>query len=204
MRRGLTFVELLLAVAVFAILLVGLSSHLQGSVVAWRRVTSTTEELQRIRVTMERLRSDLANAFVFDSSVAWSPPPTFQSDHLSCYTLLMSHTRDVPDEVRFITYAREAREGKTVLVRTIQTPEQAHATPPGPGAQEVFLEDVEAFGIRYGEWPQGAPELAWRTDWTNLQAMPYLVELTVTLEEGATAPREIRQVFVIPTGSLTP
>ena len=86
-RAGLTFVELLMAATIFAILAVGFSAHLRGGVLAWRRATSTLERLQEIRVVYDRLGSDLTNAIVFDPSGVWQPEMAFGTEAIPVESL---------------------------------------------------------------------------------------------------------------------
>jgi len=65
-RAGLTFVELLIAATIFAILGVGLSSHLRAAMVVWRRTNDAADQSQRVRILLRRMGQDLANATVIN------------------------------------------------------------------------------------------------------------------------------------------
>ncbi len=213
LNRGLTFVELLLAVAVFAILMTGLSSHLRGSVVVWRRVTSTAEHLQRIRVTFDRLRNDLAQAFLFAPTAtttppgpSWTPEPKLEETQLKCYTIQAPQKTDEPHEVVVVTYRLD---GNT-LIRQVQTAQEAHAASTNPtrdnqGKEEQLLKDVAQVKFEYGSWSTPAGnKIDWLDPWDFSQhGLPQLVKVTVTFpqKKDAPEPRTVQETFVIPVGT---
>lgn len=200
--KGLTFVELLMAMTVFATLLVGLSSHVRGSVVAWRRVTSTTERLQRVRVALDWLTADVTNAFVFDPSQTWQPGHQFASDRFSCYTIQPSSAAQGADgnQVLVVSYTVEPSASPTVLTRTVRSVREA--ADGLPGQSHPLLDQVEAFALRYGVWDQTTNRLVWIDRWDDQGQVPGFVRVALTMKgsAGAAAVRTI----LIPTGSLSP
>ena len=201
-ERGLTFIELLMAVTVFATLLVGLSSHVRGSVVAWRRVTSTTERLQRVRVALERLPADVTNAFVFDPSQTWQPGHQFASDRFSCYTIQPSSAAQGSDTNRvvFVTYTMEPSESPMVLTRTVRSVREA--SDGVPGESHPLLDEVEGFALRYGVWDATMNRLVWIDRWDDQGQVPGVVRVALTMKASAGA--AVEQTMLIPTGSLSP
>ena len=199
---GLTLVELLMAVTVFATLLVGLSSHVRGSVVAWRRVTSTTERLQRVRVALEWLTADVTNAFVFDPSQVWQPGHRFASDRLSCYTIQPSSAEQALDghQAVFVSYSVEPSESPTVLTRTVRTVREA--ADGLPGRSYPLLDQVDAFALRFGVWDQETSRLIWIDQWNDQGQLPGVVRVTLTMK--ASPGVAVEQAMLIPTGSLSP
>ena len=204
--RGLTFVELLMAATIFSILLVGVSGHLRGTVMAWRRATSTVEQLQQTRVALDRLGEDLANAFVFEATETWTPLALFAAGQLQFYTVRQGRTGAEGDRgVRFVTYALEPEDEALSLVRTSRTAQEAAWDLPTP--PQSLLRPIQSLSIRYAalmevEGGQETSQLEWLTDWQDPTKLPKLVEVTVELGGSAAVPQRVRQVFVIPHGSL--
>lgn len=203
-RRGLTFVELLMAVTMFSILIVGVFAHLQAGVLAWRRSTSTIEHLQRTRVALDRLGQDLANAVVFDPSGTWEPQHAFEGARLQFYTVRPEGMGAQPGgAVWFVTYTRSEDAETAALTRSAQTVQQAKANfQPTPAR---LVAPMTKFAIRYGY--QGSQEpsstIVWDPTWDGTPAeLPKLVEVTIEFDAGVVSPREVRHVFVIPSGIL--
>ena len=201
-RRGLTLVELLMAVAIFAILGVGLSSHLRGATLAWRRAMEETEASQRLRVAMEQLERDLANATLFDGTGSWTPAPVFGSQELHWYTRRPGLRDGDPASVRYVAYALGA-DG--ALTRTSMTPQEAHAA----AAQvepSVLVRGVASLEVRYAVMEPsaggGAATLSWLDDWESTEQLPGLVEVRLTMTESAAGPSAVRRAMRVPTGSL--
>lgn len=57
---GFTFIELLLAAAITAILLAGLTLHLRGGLLAWRRTITALEAMAHTRAQLERCAREVA------------------------------------------------------------------------------------------------------------------------------------------------
>ncbi len=208
-RQGLTFVELLIAGAIFAILLVGLSAHLRGNVMAWHRATTTVEQLQQVRVALERWEADLAGGLVFDPGGAWMPQQTFDSTRVQWYVVRPGQAgSSATGRVWFVTYELQPDGQGMALTRSSQTVAQAASTI--AAVPERLLRDVQSLVIRYGSVASsaesaGQPQtITWTSSWTDLTQTPRLIEVTLELGSHWAITRQLRQVFVIPSGSLTP
>ena len=127
-RRGLTFIELLMAATIFSMLLVGVSGHLRGNVVAWRRTISITDDLQQARIALDQVERDLVHACVFEETKTWTPLPVFTETTLQYYTVVPSASADANDDgsVRFVTYALDTDHDVTSLTKSSQTIQEAH------------------------------------------------------------------------------
>lgn len=203
--RGFTFVELLIASTMMAVLFLGLAAHLQGGIMVWQRATQTAERLQRTRVALDRLDRDLANAMTLDSREAAYgddpgklPPPQFGSQELRWYTVEPDPV-DRMGSVRVVTYACREKGGVVGLWRTSVLISQARAKI--EPAAELVLPGCERLSVRYGYLPvdESGP-IAWREQWKPdpTTALPRLVE--VSLESAG---YRTRRVCPIPIGTLT-
>ena len=197
---GLTFVELLMAATIFSILMVGLSTHLRGGIVAWRRATVTIDELQQRRMALERLTQDLANGVVVETRP--DSPVAFGPEALAFYTV--QPVRGMSQDnarVWLVTYHLQQTAETKALVRQAQTIRQAQARLEPQTTQ--LLAHVERLTIRYGSLPEGnEPQIVWRTSWDDRSQFPQLLEMTVELNGPPILPRTIRAVVVAPSGSL--
>lgn len=206
-RRGLTFVELLMAATIFSILLVGVSGHLRGSMVAWRRAVSFTDDLQQARVSLAQLEGDLSHAFAFGELPAWEPHPVFTNTELQFYTIAPRPQAGEGDagSVRFVTYTLDTADEVTSLTKTSQTVQEAHADPAHRTAEpQRLLQPVESWSVEYGWLPAGASTMEWTTPWDHPNQLPKLVKITVRLSRPFPTQRQLRVVVTIPAGTLTP
>jgi len=220
-KRGLTFVELLMAATLFSILMVGLSTHLRGGILAWRRVQVMVDELQRVRVALERLTQDLANALVLDSRADAIPKTLFAADTLQFLTTQPSPipaasadwrgpatggiggagAHQAASRIWVVTYRLDDGTQPSALLRSAQTVRAARASL--ETRTDTLLANVKRLAIRYGYLSNtAAPGIEWRTTWDDPAQLPKLLELTIELERPSALPRQIRRVVVIPQGIL--
>ena len=206
-HRGFTFVELLIAGVMFGILMAALSGHLRATLVAWRRATTTVEQLQRARIGLERFERDLATAFIYEPAGQWSPKPEFGGDHLRTYLVRGNGTSG---KVWCVTYDLQSDSLHTALARTSQTIAQAAGNI--PGAIDTVLTDVSRLQLRYGTMATAGPGtpgqvgglITWTNSWTDVSQSPRLIEVTLELGSSWVIPHTVRHVVVVPSGSLTP
>ena len=199
--RGLTLVELLMAVTIFALLTVGLSAHLRGAAVAWRRTIHETEALQRLRVAVEQLERDLANATLFDGGGQWTPAPVFERERLAWYARRPGLRENDPASLRYVDYHLDASSG--TLMRTTLPVQMAHAalsTEP-----DALLRGVTSMSVRYAlaqPSADGSGAVQWVDQWTQEGRLPGLVEVEWQVEDEAGARRRIRRTIHVPSGTL--
>jgi type II secretion system protein J len=210
----LTFVELLMAATLFSILMVGLSAHLRGGILAWRRAQVMVDELQRVRVALERLTQDLANAVLVDSRADATPKTLFAADALQFLTTQpppglsavpsgtgQAGAHQAASRIWVVTYRLDDGIQPSALLRSAQTVRAARASL--EARTDTLLANVKRLAIRYGYLSNtAAPGVEWRATWDDPAQLPKLLELTIELERPSALPRQIRRVVVIPQGIL--
>lgn len=211
LRRGFTFVELLIAATMISVLFVGLGTHLRGGLTVWQRATETGEALQRREAAWERLERDLANAVIYDERVeAYGlergklPQPQFGADSARFFTV-SSPTRQMLPSVRFVTYACKATGEQGGFVRTSQSVGAARAKiSPAPADHTRLLPECQLLSFQYAYRPAGTPAgpgVEWRAEWPDQAAellkLPRLVRVSI-----GTGGRLRERVFAVPTGDL--
>ncbi|MDP3723573.1 MAG: type II secretion system protein GspJ [Candidatus Omnitrophota bacterium] len=211
MHDGFTFVELIIAATIFSVLVTGLTSHLRGGGIVWRRTTETVEALQRQRAALDQVARDLGNAVIYDTNQeaygteAPKPPlPRFAPDGMDWFTVSLSLSRSALPSIRFVTYRCEELDGVQGLWRTSQSVGEARARQATP-VPELVLEGCRGLSLRYAYAPvvdDGQP-LEWRPQWPGgsggtLQ-LPRLVEVTARMESG----QVLQRVAAVPAGVLT-
>lgn len=209
LRRGFTFVELLVAATMLSILFLGLGAHLRGGLAVWQRATLTVETIRRRQVALDRLERDLANAVVYDERDAsygveegTLPRPRFDDAGAAWFTVSRRTARQLPD-VRFVTYACADIEGVPGFWRTSQSVGEARVR--REPAAERLLPECEQLSFRYAVVPPPGPSstapgaFEWQAQWPGSErALPHLVELSVRFRSGD----EITRLFAIPIGAF--
>ena len=204
----MTFVELLLAATMIAVLMVGFAAHLHGGVLAWRRAVAITEDVQRTRVALDQLGRDLSNAFDFDPAADQStlqPPLVIEASRLTFFSVRSTDAAGAPTaEPLVVTY--ELSNGK--LVRLARGLREARAIAKGNALEtaqpSVVLDGVNAWSIWFAYKPQDPTkgDLEWKPSWDYPNELPRLCEITITLKRGPKAAEAIRHTFVLPSGVL--
>ena len=216
-RVGLTFVELLIAATIFAILGVGLSTHLRAAVTIWRRTNDEAEQSQQVRITLRRLAQDLADATVISPQPKPDAPeaPLFDSGRLAFITVAPG--RDgLPQSARVQHVVYEvvpqlstidaSMEGPG-LVRRIQSYAALRAgetSEPSARVQtSVILPGVppDGFQLRCAYRSSAEPR-GWafiRKPWSLSDRLPRLVEVTIKQEPPTTGSQRIKPVRIVTT-----
>ncbi len=218
-RGGLTFVELLLAVTMVAILFVGLGTHLRGGIAVWRRVTQSTEARQGVRAAIDRMSRDLSGAFIFDdrpeayaAQTEWAlAPAELNGNSVAVYTAA-SRQWDESSSVRRVSYWCGRSGEQTGLWRSSWSVAQVRAKQ-GPDP-ELILADCEAHSLKYAYLRSDDPgrqsePIEWRAAWQETpKFLPRLIDVTLTVagrpdpQGNAAARRTLETVMMIPAGVL--
>ncbi|MBI4341697.1 MAG: prepilin-type N-terminal cleavage/methylation domain-containing protein [Candidatus Omnitrophica bacterium] len=217
--RGLTFVELLLAVTMVAILFAGLSTHLRGGIRVWQRVTQSTEARQQLSVALERMSRDLAHAIVLDARPeAYAPtsdaallPVELNGEELAVYTAA-SRQWGEPAAIRRVSYWCGQLGEQQGLWRSSWSVAQVWAKR-GPDP-ELLVPECDTLSLAYAYLRSDDPSrqsepLDWRTEWQDSpQALPRLIRMRLAIARTATAvrvaPSALETVFLVPAGVLRP
>ena len=218
-RGGLTFVELLLAVTMVAILFVGLGTHLRGGIVVWQRVTQSTQARQGVRMAIERMNRDLTGAFIFDdhpeayaTQTEWAlAPAELNNDSIAVYTAA-SRQWDEPSSVRRVSYWCGRVGEQTGLWRSSWSVAQVRAKK-GPDP-ELILADCEGLSLKYAYLRSDDPDrqsepVEWHTAWQETpKFLPRLIDVTLTVagrpspQGSAAARRTLETIMMVPVGVL--
>ncbi|MBI4343220.1 MAG: prepilin-type N-terminal cleavage/methylation domain-containing protein [Candidatus Omnitrophica bacterium] len=203
-RRGLTFVELLVAATMLAVLIGGLAGHLRGGLAVWQRASAQMDTAQRRRVAWERLERDLRNALRYDERPdAYGPQegalplPLFEAGGLAWFTLAAPGPGEAP-AVQYVTYGCGDVGATAGLWRTSLGAAAARAKQVQPAA-ELVLPECEVLSVEYAFRPQDASQpLAWRSQWLEPLQLPQLVRVSLLLASG----EQVQRTMAIPRGVL--
>jgi len=182
-RAGFTLVEILAAVAILSLVLVGVYGLWSGSLRGWRRGGEATEVFQRQRVVMETL-AQLAQSVVYFSTspnlyaVVGIKNPGL-GDSVSFVTasdafLPPSEATDVG--MRRVTISLEQDDYRRTYLAIVNQPALGVTDDSKQELQaHVVSMDVSGFFVRYLDPRDGA----WYDKWEELNLIPAAMEFTV-------------------------
>ena len=203
-QSGFTFIELIIATTMLAVLFIGLGAHLRGGITVWRQVTSMGDRLQRQRLALERLERDWADAIVYDDRTTSYgdeegklPWPQLGESSMAWFTASPA-TRQSPVRARVVSYRCTEHDGIQGLWRTSQSIGEARARrqPPVP---ELILPGCQQLVIEYAVFPKEPTQpLEWQTQWDDPEkALPRLLKVMIDQGNGSS----ITRWFENPIGS---
>ena len=201
-RRGLTFVELLVASLIFSLLLVGLTGHLRGGLTAWRRSVTTMDDLERVDALLNQCTQDFANAVLLDARPDAPLRPLFTADAVHMASIVRSRgPSGAGTDVQWITYAVGDQPQGRRLLRSAQPLQAAIAGE--PPAWQPLPAEMEQLAVRYGYLSAtSGTEVEWRPSWDDAAHLPRLVEVTLQRSTMTLRPQVLRRLLVIPGGAL--
>jgi type II secretion system protein J len=223
-RSGFTLLELLLSMAIVAVLSITLYASFNIMTSAKRRAEATVRPTRAVAVAMELIAQDLENAVVPSQTSATTAPPTAlslfggflgaheggvgtEADWVEFHTMgndAMPNAGPMSEGVRRVDWGVINEGASTVLVRQVTrnllAPVEVEPTP------QIICRNVRAFAIKYYDG------YTWYDQWdSTLTASPLplvvQVDLTVTVPDPRGDTREpevyhVTRMISIPTAKL--
>jgi general secretion pathway protein J len=199
-RRGFTLLELMLALAILAGLLVVLFGGLRVGLAAWRQGDQRVEAHAHLRSLAELLAQSVAAAFPYRQARAEGGEPMLQfvgeEGRLSFVTFAPPFPADLPVAFTAVTFARAEgeRPGLAVRQKALPNVEPFEATEP-----VFFDESVTRVSFRYLR-----PGGGWQSGWDGEaeEGLPQAVQ--VALEASLGGRRESLPPLTITIQARTP
>lgn len=209
-QQGFTLIEVLIAIAVLAIMMTLAWSSITGAVTAKRNLEDSQERDHEIRVGLARMVRDLSSAYISANE---------EQSVLERRTMFIGKSDGTVDELKFssmahrilwananeseqtiITYQAEADledSSLTNLVRREQrrpTNDTSSRRDKEPAELDVLIRDVERVKLEYYDWK----DKSWKERWDSTQAdgergrVPTRVRITLEIEqEDADGDKEV-------------
>jgi general secretion pathway protein J len=179
--RGFSLMEVLAALALLAILLLGVYSGVRSTTLSTSRGSAVIARLDEVRAAREFFRRQLASA----TALPWKTreggmPVVFEGDseHLRFVSALPGYLGKLGPQVIEVRLAEDEHHGHALEARFAPLPgSQVTVT---EGAHDVLLTRVSAVRLRYAA--RGSSE--WHDGWNDPLSLPGAVEISVVPEEG--------------------
>lgn len=185
MRRqaGFTLMEVLAALALLALLLVGVYSGIRTATHSVRAGSAAVERLDAVRSTQQFLRRELEQAMTEQLAANDKDEAIFfkgDAHTMSFVAPLPGYLGKLGPQAQTLRLVDNGKGGQRLEVSFALLP--PGGKPLKSGAPQVLLEDVHTGSFHYrGLDSQGHPG-AWRDDWPEGDRLPQLVRIDLALD----------------------
>jgi prepilin-type N-terminal cleavage/methylation domain-containing protein len=184
MRRGLTLVELLIAASIFSAVTVSIYAAFSTGVLSYRKLDASFEVYQGARVVLNRLESDLRQAFAYRRADSAFQASRQKIDFLTTAEEFAGSNKSYPVVRRIIYEARAKTLERSCYagLDALRADAAAAKDNLGCGLNDVSFEYAAA-SLNNGEpfvWQQEWPLAA---DAQQKAGLPLAVKVKLTLEE---------------------
>lgn len=203
-NRGFTFLELLIAVAIFSISAVAIYSSFNVGIRAWRKAEDSYKIRQEARQALNMMARELRSALSFKLK---KTDETFKdsfdgsSDEVSFWRALRiaDSKEGYPAGIYKITYKLEETQS---LHRVLRSYRQYVNIEGEEDSGSVFISGLSGFKLEYAYAKGGG--IDWQSTWKDEQeVLPFMVKVTLSFpSQGKAEPVDFTETILIPTGEL--
>lgn len=199
-RCGLTFVELMLATSIFAVVAVAIYVTFGTGISTWRRAQQAQQLYQDLRFALDKIAQDLSNAAVYLPTENFT---NFQGENneVSFYSLVETF-RPAPQYQRLYKITYQLDEQARILLRLAQAyPESDSEIQPAQPevAPEKIARQISKLNFYYCYADNTAEpnSYKWLDNWNAAQDIPLGVKIELELVDS---PLVVSKYVFIPTG----
>jgi len=200
-NKGFTLIELIIAMLIFSIVAVAIYSTFSTGLIAWRKGEESSRSYQNARLILNKMALELRNAF-FYSNIKF----VGKANELYFATFLpFSSVPGIDHQLQLYRVAYHLDNNHSLQRQEESLPEVFQGKE--EKAQE-FSSSVRELSFAYGYEYYGEgkkePQFIWKDEWTDKEAVPSLVRITLTLEGNSGTPEGITFVRTVylPTGII--
>jgi len=180
-EAGFTLVELLVALALFSLIMMLLFDNVRFGVQAWHHGSAHAEHVQQDLVAQDLLRRMIGNLYpMLVSDSGMEPRLDFEGSKEAIRFLA-----DAPlvanggGRFRFKIFVERQQDRADLVMNA--TPELANAEDSAMTRRTVLLPDIDSTAFSYLDGAAGAP---WQDDWTQRGELPRLIRIRVAFRAG--------------------
>lgn len=180
--HGFTLLEVLAALALLALLLVGVYSGVRTATRSVQAGSAAVERLDAVRSAQQFLRRELAQAMTQQLAKNAIDEPIFfrgTARSMSFVAPLPGYLGKLGPQAQTLELVDNGKGGQRLQIRFALLPPSGQ--PLAPGAPQVLLDDVRDGQFRYRGLDARGRATDWRDDWPQGDHLPQLVRIELRL-----------------------
>jgi general secretion pathway protein J len=180
---GFTLVELLVALALFSLLIIVLFDNVRFGLHAWQRGSVHAEQFERSMMSQDLLRRTIGN--LYPMLIADGGAPRIDFDGTRDAVSMLANAPIVADgggRFRF-RFSVERQQDRTDLVMNSE-PELGGPRASPMTARRVLLSDIDRAEFAYFGETAAERSVQWSDSWTRRSDIPKLVRVRVAFRSG--------------------
>lgn len=173
-NRGFTLVELLIASAIFSVVIVTIYSAFRSGFVSYRNIEETTNIHQSARLIFAQINSDLRNSFDYkNNDTGFSG----EKESLGFYTLVDSYYQDeIIQDYAFVSYTLETDKLMRISRRNWDSHDSSSLT-----VAEEMASGIEKIIFSYGFLDEDGKTLKFQEFWNDKTKFPQVVKVELSI-----------------------
>lgn len=181
-RTAFTLVELLVASAIFIVVMITVYSAMHTGIFGYRDIEEALDTSLAARQILEKLNADLRNSFVYsaDKTMFFGGVEDINFFALADTFYEGGITRDYA----FISYKLEGNKLKRLCLKNQEVLDTGLKK-----EAEEFNAEIEEITFNYGNLAAGSNEIEWEDSWNDPEKLPQAIKIKLTLK------KKIRQDF---------
>lgn len=191
-QSGFTLIEVLVSLALMAMIATILITSLQIGGITWQRVTRTTSQNDDIAQTQDFLRRRLSTLYPYAGRSSDTQRPALLTEGGN-----LEFTSDSPDAVAtgLIRYRLSVDRSSGDFVVQSHSGVDVSLPDADRWATERLLRHVDSFAVQFWQ-PAGESPGRWVDRWDDLTHVPSLIRIDITL--SANDPRQWPPLYIEP------
>jgi len=172
--RGFTLVELLIASAIFSVVIVTIYSAFRSGFVSYRNIEEATNIHQSARLILKQINSDLRNSFSYKNNDTGF---LGEKEKLNFYTLSDNYREDeIIEDYASVSYELETDKLMRISRRNWDSQDSASKT----SAEEMAF-GIEKINFSYGFLDEDGKTLKFQEFWNDKTKFPQVVKVELSI-----------------------
>jgi len=192
-KKGFTFVELLIALTIFSIVATSIYYTLHVGIDVWLRGNVIISDNQTLRVFIDRMNEDLVNAVTYEGmEYEWKEDAVLFKTSKNVF-------KEYPPrrELADVRYYLDPKEKG--IVRAVAGKEESFDI--DEADRSVIVTNVKSLDFEYAYAAEEGYD--WKSEWT-LESLPRIIRVKMRFQpEGEDSSVDMQKTFFMPRGSIS-
>ena len=183
---GFTLMEVLGALALLALLLLGVYAGIRSATHTVRSGEAKIEQLDEIRAAQQFLRRELAQAFAQAITKDEGGNPNFfigDVNEMRFVAPLPGYLGKYGPQLIRVRLVNGGKDGMRLEASLAELPPDGSA-PKALGEPQILLDHIHGGGFSYRGFDQQGQPMDWQSDWKIVSRMPALVTIQLAFDDG--------------------